>query len=161
MPRKAHDNTGDRIGLYLVEEVITMGEAKRRKKLDPSFGQDFFSSLTISDYKRIAKQFIPIEIIESAAVFSWNVQDYVLPEEYRINGWKRDLCELMWNADTKDWLLDAAETITSQQLGAPKKLETKTVFTILAKSLALAAMDYTDEDGVPLCLTNAAIPDED
>ena len=138
-----------------------MGSAKRRKKLDPSFGQDFFSSLTIEDYKRIAKQFIPNEVIESAAVFSWNVQDYVLPEEYRINGWKRDLCELMWNADTSDWLLEAAESITSQQLGAPTKLETKTVFTILAKSLALAAMDLTDEDGVPFCLANAAIPDED
>ena len=100
-------------------------------------------------------------MIESAAVFSWNVQDYVLPEEYRINGWKRDLCELMWNADTSDWLLEAAESITSQQLGAPTKLETKTVFTILAKSLALAAMDLTDEDGVPLCLAQTSIPDED
>ena len=138
-----------------------MGSAKRRKKLDPSFGQDFFSSLTIEDYKRIAKQFIPIEVIENAAVFSWNVQDYVLPEEYRINGWKRDLCELMWNEYTSDWLLDAAESITWQQIGAPKKLETKTVFTILAKSLALAAMDLTDEDGVPLCLCNTVIPLED
>lgn len=138
-----------------------MGSAKRRKKLDPSFEPDFFSSLTIEDYKRIAKQFIPNEVIESAAVFSWNVQDYVLPEEYRINGWKRDLCELMWNEYTSDWLLDAAESITWQQIGAPKKLETKTVFTILAKSLALAAMDLTDEDGVPLCLGNTAIPLED
>ena len=37
----------------------------------------------------------------------------------------------------------------------------KTVFKILAKSLALAAMDLTDEDGVPLCLAPTAIPDED
>ena len=138
-----------------------MGEAKRRKKLDPSWGQDFKWSPTVEDYLRIAEQFIPIEVIENAAVFSWNVQDYVLPEEYRINGWKRDLCELMWNADTSEWLLDAADSITWSQLGAPLKLEKKTVFTILAKSLALAAMDVTDEDGVPLCLALAEIPDED
>ncbi len=138
-----------------------MGEAKRRKKLDPSWGQDFESSLTVEDYLRIAQRFIPIEVIESAAIFSWNVQDYVLPEEYRFPGRSRNWCELMWNADTKEWLDGAAGSITWSQLGATKKLEKRTVFTILAKSLALAAMDLTDEDGVPLCLGNTAIPLED
>jgi len=138
-----------------------MGEAKRRKKLDPSWGQNFASSLTVEDYKRIAERFIPIEVIENAAVFSWEVQDYVLPEEYRFPGRSRNWCELMWNADTKEWLLDAADSITWKQLGSPQKLEKRTVFTILAKSLALAAMDYTDEDGVPKCLAPTAIPDED
>ena len=137
-----------------------MGEAKRRKKSDPSWGQDFISSLTVEDYKRIAEQFIPIEVIENAAVFSWEVQDYVLPEEYRIQGRSRNWCELMWNSDTREWLLGAAESITWEQLGATKKLEKRTVFTILAKSLALAAMDYTDEDGVPKCLEPAEIPSD-
>jgi len=143
------------------EKVIKMGEAKRKKKLAPIGGQNFASSLTIEDYLRIARQFIPIEVIENAAVFFWNVQDYVLPEEHRINGWQRDLCELMWNEYTKQWLLDAADSITDKQIGAPHQLEKGTVFTILAKSLALAALDYTDDDGVPLCLAQTEIPDED
>ena len=72
-----------------------------------------------------------------------------------------DLCELMWNEYTKQWLLDTADSITSKQIGAPQKLEKRTVFTILAKSLALAALDYTDDDGVPVCLAQTEIPDED
>ena len=116
---------------HRVEEAIRMGEAKRRKKLDPSWGQDFESSLTTKDYLLFAEQFIPIEVIESAAVFSWNVQDYVLPEEYRFPGRSRNWCELMWNSDIRGWLLGAAESITWSQLGATKKLEKRTVFTIL------------------------------
>lgn len=67
----------------------------------------------------------------------------------------------MWNEYTKQWLLDAADSITDKQIGAPDQLEKGTVFTILAKSLALAALDYTDDDGVPLCLAPTEIPDED
>lgn len=57
----------------------------------------------------------------------------------------------MWNEYTKQWLLDAADSITEKQIGTPHRLEKGTVFTILAKSLALAAMDYTD-DGFPCAL---------
>jgi len=94
-----------------------MGSAKRRKKLDPSWGQDQMVPNSW-DYLRIAEQFILIEvIIENRGLLSEIAQDYVLPEEYRLG---REIY-VSWcgNADTSEWLLDAADSITWEQLGAP------------------------------------------
>ena len=136
-----------------------MGEAKRRRKLDPNYGQPNWSKLlidcnpqehpshfTMERWKKLATHFVPKDILEKAVEFSLGVENYAIPSELRKkypSKYPREIIELEWNPTTQKWI---AEFINN--LDSTKKLndsQLKNALGNIRKAIALFVID-SDED---------------
>lgn len=89
------------------------------------------------DYVAFGEKYLPSDVIENALSFSWGIQFEPIPEHCRVWG-VRGLDELLWNPISREWLLSAARSSFYRKLLIGH--EKGTLFTILAKSLALVVM---------------------
>ncbi len=117
-----------------------MGEAKRRKAI---LGERYGKSLVFEkpeDYVAFGEKYIPLDIIDSAAHFSWRAQNDDEPEWLREGPrWNvRGLDELIWNDVTLTWLRESCESSFFQNL--LPGYDRGHIFTVLAKAIAILAM---------------------
>jgi hypothetical protein len=110
-----------------------MGEANRRKKLDPNFGKpkkltrseilDFLlrrSPVSSDEWNRIYASIVPDEIGKSAFKFSVTIDasGKILPlrlrELQREQKWTDGMIEVLWNAETSRWIEQAAANLIAE-----------------------------------------------
>lgn len=121
-----------------------MGEAKRRKAI---LGDRYGKPLAFEkpeDYAAFGEKYIPLDIIDSAAHFSWSCQNDDEPEWLR-EGWRwnvRGLDELIWNSTTRKWLWEASESSFFRNLLPGYHMGE--IVTVLAKAIAILAMRRVD-----------------
>ncbi|MGL5807682.1 MAG: hypothetical protein ACRC2R_02410 [Xenococcaceae cyanobacterium] len=127
-----------------------MGEAKRRKKLDPNWGQPNFDdlllngkSLGIPKLKELADRYVPKEIIECAVEFSYSTDSYSIPTELlnRFSHRNRPIIELYWNEITEDWLSEFINEL-EDRLNADRE-QLKNALGNIEKGIALKVLELT------------------
>lgn len=110
-----------------------MGEAKRRKLLDPNFGKPNLDDLFINSNPlmkgtkisqdvliEFAVLFVPQSILDSFVDFHWAVEHEEVPFDIRSeypNDPIREFMELDWHDETKQWITDFLNgLVTSRNL---------------------------------------------
>jgi hypothetical protein len=127
-----------------------MGEAKRRKKLDPNWGKPNFDDLLLNtkscdipQLKELADRYVPEEIIESAVEFSYSTESYSIPTELlnRFSHRNRPIIELYWNPITEDWLGEFIERIEDKFKANDQQL--KNALSNIQRGIALKVLEIT------------------
>ncbi len=137
-----------------------MGEARRRKKLDPNYGKPNYLKILI-DYnpreypkyytteiwRELATRFVPQEILDCAVDFSRGVMSYTPPPEILQKfppKYPSGLIELEWNSITKEWIIEFVMDLDKSQ--SLTNLQTENAFENIKKAITFYVDESWDED---------------